>query len=409
MEDLKQHPTFFTLPCVVKDPHFRFYAGTPLKSSNGINIGSLYVVDPRPDHRLDESQKETLGNIADAVMEYLETSRQSLEANRLTKLLAGLNNFVQGAASSDTSRDSTRHSPSRSGRLTSYTPRAQQTPDTDEPEEYMFKARSRSPTPQPDSDDAPDGAPSGMIPSTTRRRLPRSKRETRRDHNDNRSRWTFQCAANIMRESLDLGSNGGVVIVSTGEDVDQDPSDSSDGEREKKLAKLWAVSDTNHQLHETKGEFDSYPPSQMKSSFVRRMIRQHPSGGLWYLHYHGVASSSDEDGTSSGSMKNIGHPSLPPLSLHPESLRSLREKDLDSMRKNFPNATRIIFAPLWDSLNSQWFGGAFCWSRAETRVFSAHVDLGGLFGFGSSLMVAHSRIRSEESAKQKGDFISTMS
>ncbi|KAJ5295019.1 hypothetical protein PENANT_c037G00730 [Penicillium antarcticum] len=409
VEDLKQHPTYSNLPCVAKDPHFRFYAGTPLKTVNGINIGSLYVIDPRPNRRLGDSHKETLGNIADAVMEYLETSRQSLEANRLTKLLAGLNTFVQGASSSDTPRDSTRHSPGQSDCLPSYSPCDPHTPDT-EVEEYTFKARSRSPplvsSTQPN---APDVVTSGIIPSTTRKFLPKSKAERCPGFNDNKLQRTFQCAANIMRESLDLGSDGGVVIVGTGEDIDQDLYDHSDGEKEKKLVKLWAISDTKHQPHETKEEIVSYPASQMESKFVRRMIRHHPRGGLWYLHYHGGAFSSDEDGISSGSIKDAPNPSQPPLSVHPESLKSLREKDLQSIRKNFPNATRIIFAPLWDSLNSRWFGGAFCWSRAETRVFSAHVDLGGLFGFGSSLMVEHSRIQSQESAKQKGDFISTMS
>ncbi|KXG45518.1 CheY-like superfamily [Penicillium griseofulvum] len=405
VEDLQQHPTFSTLPCVAGSPHFRFYAGTPLRTGNGINIGSLYVIDPQPNLRLDDSHKQTLGNIADAVMEYLETSRHSLESSRLTRLLAGLNTFVQGAASSDTSRDS-RHS-GRPDFPTSYSSNSQRSPDT-EAEEYMFKARSRSPplsSTQPNSDDAADSVTSGIIPSRARKRLPRSKTETRPDYKDNRAQRTFQRAANIMRESLDLGSNGGVVIVGTGQDSDQD---SPDNDKEKRLAKLWAVSDTD-QPHETREESDSYPVSQMESSFVRRMIRHHPRGGLWYLKFHGVASSSDEDGTSSGSMKGARNPSRPPLSLHPESLRSLREKDLQSMKKNFPNATRIIFAPLWDSLNSRWFGGAFCWSQAENRVFSAHVDLGGLFGFGSSLMVEYSRIQSQESAKQKGDFISTMS
>ncbi|KAJ5436903.1 CheY-like superfamily [Penicillium cf. griseofulvum] len=405
VEDLKQHPTFSTLPCVAGYPQFRFYAGTPLRTGNGINIGSLYVIDPRPNLHLGDSHKETLGNIADAVMEYLETSRHSLESNRLTKLLAGLNTFVQGEASSDTPRDS-RHSPGRPDFPTSYSSNSQRSPDT-EPEEYMFKARSRSPpllsSSRPNSDDGADSVPSGIIPSRARKCLPRSKTETRPDYKDNRAQRTFQRAANIMRESLNLGSNGGVVIVGNGQDSDQDSP-----EKEKKLAKLWAVSDTN-QSHETREDFDSYPVSQMESSFVRRMIRHHPRGGLWYLKFHGVASSSDEDGTSSGSMKGAQNLSQPPLSLHPESLRSLREKDLQSMKKNFPNATRIIFTPLWDSLNSRWFGGAFCWSGAENRVFSAHVDLGGLFGFGSSLMVEYSRIQSQESAKQKGDFISTMS
>lgn len=397
---------------MLEDPYFRFYAGTPLRTGNGINIGSLYVIDPRPDRRLDDSHKESLGNIADAVMEYLETSRQSLEAKRLTKLLTGLNTFVQGTANSDTLRDLTRHSLGQPDFHTSYSSSDQRSPDT-EAGEYIFRTRSRSPplvsSTQPSSDENSDDVPSGTIPSATRKRLPRSKIETCPDVNDNRAQWTFQCAANIMRESLDLGSNGGVVIMGTSEDVDRDTSGSPDREREKKVAKLWAVSDTNRQPYENREEFDLYPASQMESSFVRRMIRHHPRGGLWYLHYDGGVISSDEDGISSGSLNDARDPSKPPPSVHPESLRSLREKDLQSIKKNFPNATRIIFAPLWDSLNSRWFGGAFCWSRSETRVFSAHVDLGGLFGFGSSLMVEHSRIQSQESARQKGDFISTMS
>ncbi|KAJ5538332.1 CheY-like superfamily [Penicillium frequentans] len=396
VEDLKEDPTFCNLSCVAQEPHFRFYAGTPLKTPNGTNIGSLYVIDPRPGQSLTESGKDTLGNIADAVMEYLETSRQSLESNRLTKLLAGLNAFVQGDPSSPTSR-------------------TQQSPDA-KIEDYKSRAKSRSPPPlsttPPSTNYIPDEVISVSIPSSPRNRLqrsPRSKTETRPEKNDSRTQRTFQFAANVMRESLDLGSNGGVVIASTGDDLEQDCSDLSDGEKEKKLAKIWAVSDTDHQRLENREESDLHPASQMESRFVRRMIRHHTRGGMWYLHDHGVMSSSDDDGTSSGSTKDTQNPSQPQLSVHPESLRLLREKDLQLIRKYFPNATRVIFTPLWDSLNSRWFGGAFCWSRAETRVFSAHVDLGGLFGFASSLMVEHSRIQSQESAKQKGDFISTMS
>ncbi|KAJ5646741.1 CheY-like superfamily [Penicillium lividum] len=200
VEDLKQHPTYCNLPCVAKDPHFRYYAGTPLKTGNGINIGSLYVIDPRPDHNISDLHKETLGTIADAVMEYLETSRQSLEANRLTKLLAGLNTFVQGSAGSETSRDSTIHRISPPNSLKSYN------------------------SPLPSSTRLADGGT-----TTTHKPLPRSKTVMRSDNSDNRAQRSFQSAANLMRESLNLGSKGGVVIVGTGEDIDQESSDVSDG------------------------------------------------------------------------------------------------------------------------------------------------------------------------------------
>ncbi|KAJ6114783.1 CheY-like superfamily [Penicillium sp. IBT 16267x] len=244
VEDLKEDPTFCQLACVAQEPHFRFYAGTPLKTPNGTNIGSLYVIDPQPDHCLADLEKETLGNIADAVMEYLETSRQSLEANRLTKVLAGLNAFVQGEPTSHTSRESTGHHLGRPDHPNLCTSRAQHSPDA-KTEEYKCRAKSRSPSPLPSTPPSSNSVLDNMFsvtnPSPTRNRLlrsPRSKTETRSDQNENKTQRTFQYAANVMRESLDLGSNGGVVIASTGDEIDQECSDLSDGEKEKKLAKI---------------------------------------------------------------------------------------------------------------------------------------------------------------------------
>jgi hypothetical protein len=148
----------------------------------------------------------------------------------------------------------------------------------------------------------------------------------------------------------------------------------------------------------------------MDLHFVRRMVRRYPRGGLWYFYQDGTAFSSDEDAVSSGSEIAVSSSTtLSQQSVHPRPFGTLREKDLQTLRKYFPRATRVVFAPLWDSFNSRWFGGCFGWSAVETRVFSAHVELGGVFGFGSSMMVEHSRAQSQESDRKKGDFISSIS
>lgn len=399
MGDLQQHPAYCNLPCVSGSPYFRYYAGTPLRTANGINIGSLYVIDPRPDLYLSDSHKRTLGNIADAVMEYMETSRQSLEANRLTRLLSGLNSFVQGQASSDTSDNLVQHSPS-------YMSNLHQTPEQ-QLEGLGSKGANKLPTLADDVDvheSLTADTVSSVLPSD-----PSTSNQTRKEvpsgYKDNSPHPAFQRAANIMRDSLDLGEYGGVIIVGSSEGADQDPYDTSDEEKERKLAKIWAISDTEFRSDPS----DAHPATQMDSHFVHRMIRRHPGGGLWYLRYDGTPFSSDEDGASSGSKTDELRFKPPSPTVHPQSLRSLREKDLQATKKYFPKATRIIFAPLWDSLNSRWFGGCFGWSCVETRVFSPHVELGGVLGFGTSLMVEHSRIQSQRSAKQKGDFISTIS
>ncbi|KAJ5762319.1 CheY-like superfamily [Penicillium nucicola] len=174
-------------------------------------------------------------------------------------------------------------------------------------------------------------------------------------------------------------------------------------DQERKLANIRAMSEPEH------GALHAAPAPQIELHFARRMLQRYRRGGLWYFHQDGTALSSEEDTTSAESPRDALDPSQPLLSAHPQSTGSLREKDLQALRQYFPKATRIIFVPLWDSLNSRWFGGCFGWSCLENRVFSAHVELGGLFGLGSSLMVEYSRIQSQESNKQKDDFISTIS
>ncbi|MDX7953449.1 EAL domain-containing protein, partial [Lichenihabitans sp. Uapishka_5] len=77
VEDTAQDPRFAANP-LVTDAGFRFYAGAPLTSSSGHNIGSLCVVDTAPRQALTEKQRRTLTRLADLVMDKLELRRLKL-------------------------------------------------------------------------------------------------------------------------------------------------------------------------------------------------------------------------------------------------------------------------------------------------------------------------------------------
>jgi EAL domain-containing protein (putative c-di-GMP-specific phosphodiesterase class I) len=62
---------FATNPLVVEDPSIRFYAGAPLQTSDGYNLGTLCVIDRRTRH-LEPNQLLLLRAIADHVVAYLE-------------------------------------------------------------------------------------------------------------------------------------------------------------------------------------------------------------------------------------------------------------------------------------------------------------------------------------------------
>jgi len=58
-------------PLYTGEPHVRFYAGAPLKTSSGYNIGTLCVIDSQPKN-LNDWQRSALKKLANQVVLLLE-------------------------------------------------------------------------------------------------------------------------------------------------------------------------------------------------------------------------------------------------------------------------------------------------------------------------------------------------
>ena len=71
LPDASMDPRSLANPLVAGDFGLRFYAGVPLKTSDGHNLGTLCVIDkePRP---IDEKQIEDLKDLASVVMDQIE-------------------------------------------------------------------------------------------------------------------------------------------------------------------------------------------------------------------------------------------------------------------------------------------------------------------------------------------------
>lgn len=85
VRDATQDERFSANPLVLADPHIRFYAGVPLVSRNGYNLGALCVVDRTPKF-LTSSQRQALRFLGGQAMKLIELHRQ----NREIKDYAGL-------------------------------------------------------------------------------------------------------------------------------------------------------------------------------------------------------------------------------------------------------------------------------------------------------------------------------
>ena len=81
INDLTQDTRFCDRSYVKDGPKARFYAGVPICTSRGINIGALCVLDENPRDGLEPGQMEFLQSMASAVMSHLElvsSNRQEL-------------------------------------------------------------------------------------------------------------------------------------------------------------------------------------------------------------------------------------------------------------------------------------------------------------------------------------------
>lgn len=85
--DTLKDDIFKNNPHVLDSPKIRFYAGTPLRTPQGYNIGTLCVNDVVP-RRLEEEQKKALTTLANSVMAQLELRKKNLELNHEVEKLA---------------------------------------------------------------------------------------------------------------------------------------------------------------------------------------------------------------------------------------------------------------------------------------------------------------------------------
>jgi len=95
---------FRSNPLVQESPHIRFYAGAPLRSPDGHNLGTLCVLDTTPRSPLDPHGQQQLQCLADLVMRELELRRLALHCpvtglpNRPTFLMIGEREWLRARA-----------------------------------------------------------------------------------------------------------------------------------------------------------------------------------------------------------------------------------------------------------------------------------------------------------------------
>lgn len=370
--DLSQDERFSKLPFVAGPPNFRFYAGTPLTTKKGINIGSLFILDDRVRPRLLPAQEKFLGTIAATIMSHLEVNREAEERKKVLRMAKGLNAFVEG-------KDSF----------------------------------SDDPLDEPSINEPLDRAPQDT--------------ELVCENLEHAHKGTFSRAAHLLNDSMNLQSHGGVcfldtttglrsMIVQTGQrktteaesesDAKEPPrkdlgADGSSGEPQRlddradtKSAGVISSSCSKASLlpRDDITVSDLFtPPAEQ---FLQSLLHYYPRGKVWIFDDEMSTSEEDEMRALDSGGQRRTRPSR-------------KQIEKEALRKCFPNAYELIFVPLWDASISRWFAGCFCWSG--NRNYSIEAGLQFVTAFGNSIMAEISRLSSIYESKQKSDFIGSIS
>jgi GAF domain-containing protein len=98
VNDLTKHPDLSTRPYVTSYPNGRFYAGVPITTSSGVNIGAYCILDDKVRDGVSEKDLIFLRDMSQTVMTHLETVRALAERQQINRMVAGLGDFVRGAS-----------------------------------------------------------------------------------------------------------------------------------------------------------------------------------------------------------------------------------------------------------------------------------------------------------------------
>lgn len=97
INDIEKHEKISSRLSIEDKKKIKFYAGTPLKSPEGFNLGALCVIDSKP-RQLTKFQKESLQTLAKEVMSRLELYRQTRLLKKKNETLKKYSLFLNNSA-----------------------------------------------------------------------------------------------------------------------------------------------------------------------------------------------------------------------------------------------------------------------------------------------------------------------
>ncbi|CDO74916.1 hypothetical protein BN946_scf184988.g23 [Trametes cinnabarina] len=103
--DAREDWRFAKNPLVIGPPHIRFYAGCPLRTHDGYNIGTLAILDDAPRREFSPRQRHTLKEFAQVAMRELELWKDKIQLRIRDRIQSSMEQFTRECLEVDKQAD----------------------------------------------------------------------------------------------------------------------------------------------------------------------------------------------------------------------------------------------------------------------------------------------------------------
>ncbi|KAF2083282.1 hypothetical protein K490DRAFT_52076, partial [Saccharata proteae CBS 121410] len=389
----------------------KFYAGVPIRSPKGANIGTFAIFDDNPRDGFSSDELHLMHDMAATVMDYLVNYRIREENKRAEQMLRGLTSFVTGASSTQAKKSPHKRPRSMVRHVTSAIDLGQMTENivqspVSKENDTTHEIPSLRPTFSPK-------APDLTTPRTPSLRLTLQETMLPMD-----AKTMFSRAASIIRETTDLegvvifdaaiGSFGRDRRDSNKRNPESRSSDStkpsSDSETRRsparKMSEILAFATQRGSSlggDAVAAQFESYAESSL-----HRLLKRYPNGKIFNVTAAGAASSTEEsDGEQQiDSAKSDTNGT--------KRATSFKDREVRNILRVAPHARSIVFVPLWEYQRERWFAGCLLWTNDPLRVHCSN-ELLFYRTFGNSIMTELSRLDAIAAERAKTSFVSSIS
>lgn len=377
----------------------RFYAGVPIRSPTGVNIGVYSVADDRPrPGGLTGEQVQFAREMSRTVMSYLEGRRSGGRERRGERMVRGLGRFVEGGGGGG-----------GEGVEGVFGKAANVMREAVEVDGVVFY----------DAGVKGFGGLVGMDEVREPPILARGRREGAQEEESSSS-------------GGDEGEGGSPpVSPRTGERIGEEEGVTDEEGR----GACGVLGFATQRRASVKG--DRVPVEQvgaMPESLMKMLLRRHKRGQIWNFEPDGSILDSTSPGveppspmfgpmvwterskdtsTTAGrdalSVPGLDNPPPSPTKAA-SSIQARRRRDLAAaLQRSFPGAKSVAFFPLFDAQKRRWFAAGFVWTKRPTRTFSIEDELSYLRVFGLIAMAEVARLNTVAADKAKTGILGSIS